>query len=78
VKTKLLICYICAVGLWPFCIHSFDGDSVSGSPQGSRLVDFVGLSEETKGDIFISFLNVLLVTWSESLMCLIHVIRKND
>ena len=32
VKTKLLICYICAEGLGPACASSLAGGSVSGSP----------------------------------------------
>ena len=31
-KTKLLICYICAGGLGPACVRSFVGDSVSKGP----------------------------------------------
>lgn len=42
----LLICYICAVALGPAHTHSLVGDSVSVSPQGSRLVDSVGLPVE--------------------------------
>ena len=37
-KTKLLICYICAEGLGPACICSLVGDSDSGNFQGYRLV----------------------------------------
>jgi hypothetical protein len=40
-KTKLHICYICAEHLGSACPHSLVGISVSGSPQKSRLVDFV-------------------------------------
>ena len=42
-KAKLHIYYICAVGLYPVLDHSLVGDSVSGSSQGSRLVDYVGI-----------------------------------
>jgi hypothetical protein len=43
-KTKLFIWYICAGVLCPACAYSLVGDLVSGSHQGSRLVDSVGLS----------------------------------
>jgi hypothetical protein len=43
-KTELLISYMCAKGLGPACVCSFDDGSVSESPQGSRLADSVGLS----------------------------------
>ena len=42
-KTKLHMYYICAVGLYPVLDHSLVDDSVSGSSQGSRLVDYVGI-----------------------------------
>jgi hypothetical protein len=45
-KTKLHICYICAVGLRPASIYSLVGSLVSVSPQESRLVDSVGLPVE--------------------------------
>ena len=46
-KTKLLICLICAGDLDPAHACSLVGDSISGSPQGSRLVDSVGLLVES-------------------------------
>ena len=46
-KTKVFICYICSGGLGPAYFHSLIGGSVSGSPQGSRLVDSDGLSIES-------------------------------
>jgi hypothetical protein len=45
-KTKLHTCYICMGIVGPDLALSLVGDSVSGSPQGSRLVDFVGLPVE--------------------------------
>ena len=42
-KTKLHICYICVGGIGLFYSCSVASDSVSVSPYGSRLVDFVGL-----------------------------------
>ena len=41
-KTKMN-CYICAGGLGPACAGSLVGGSVPGRPQGSRLVDTLGL-----------------------------------
>ena len=46
-KTKLLTCYICARDLGAPIASCLLGDSVSGKPQGSRLVDSVGLSVES-------------------------------
>ena len=46
-RSKLLICYICAGGLGPICAHSVVGDSVSGSPQVSRLFNSVDLPVES-------------------------------
>lgn len=43
IKTKLLICHICAGDLGPVSPRSLVGDSDSGNPQGTRLVDSVGL-----------------------------------
>lgn len=42
-EIRMLICYIYAGSLGPPHAHSLDGDSVSGSSRGSRLVDPVGL-----------------------------------
>jgi hypothetical protein len=42
-KTKMN-CYICAGGLGPACAGSLVGGSVSERPQGSRLVDALGLT----------------------------------
>jgi hypothetical protein len=42
-KTKLLICYICAGGLGSAHAYSLLGDSVSKSTHGSRLVDSIVL-----------------------------------
>ena len=44
-KTKLIICYIC-VGWGLGLVCSLVGGSVSGNPQGSELVDSVGLLVE--------------------------------
>jgi hypothetical protein len=46
-KTKLLICYTCAGGLGSASVSFLVGDSVSGSPQGSSLVDSVGFLVES-------------------------------
>jgi hypothetical protein len=46
-ETKMLTCYICAGGLSPAHAHSLVDNSVSGSPQGSRFVDSVGLPVES-------------------------------
>jgi hypothetical protein len=46
-ETKLPIFYICAGGIGPVCVHSLVGYSVSGNPQGPRLVDSVGLPVES-------------------------------
>jgi hypothetical protein len=46
-KTKLPIWYICSGSLGPAWDHSLVGGSVSGSPQGPRLVESVGLSVES-------------------------------
>ena len=45
-KTKLHFCYICEGGLGPDHAHFLVESSVSGNPQGSRLVDYVGLPVE--------------------------------
>jgi hypothetical protein len=42
-KTKLHICYVCVEGPGPAFVCSFVGGSVSGRPQGSRLLGSVGL-----------------------------------
>lgn len=47
IKIKLLIWYICAGGPGPACARSLFGASVSGSSEGSRLADSVGLPMET-------------------------------
>jgi hypothetical protein len=46
-KTKLHICYICAVGLRPEHECSLVGGSVSGNTQGSNLVGSFGLLPES-------------------------------
>jgi hypothetical protein len=46
-KTKLLICYVCAEILGPAHACSLVGDLVSGSLQGSRLVEFVDVPAES-------------------------------
>jgi hypothetical protein len=51
-KTKLLTCYMCVGSQGSAHAHTLVRDSVSGSPQGSRLVDPVGLHGE-----FLSSLN---------------------
>ena len=47
-KTELHICYICSRGLGPAhgSRSSLDGGSVSESPLGFRLVDYVDLPME--------------------------------
>jgi hypothetical protein len=46
-KTKMLICYIGTGDLGPAQAHSLVGDSISRSPQESRLVNSVGLPVES-------------------------------
>ena len=46
-KTKIPICYICVGDLSSAHALSLVGASVSGSLQGSKLIDFVGLSMES-------------------------------
>ena len=74
-KTKVHICYIHVRGLGPAHICSLVRSSVFGSPQGSRLVDSVGLPVELypfralslSHDSFIRFPKLHLVFGSGSL-----------
>jgi hypothetical protein len=45
-KTDLHICYICVGGLGPDCISCLVRGSVSESPQGTKLVESIGLPVE--------------------------------
>ena len=63
--------YICAGGLGPGHIHSLVGDSVSGSPQGYRLVDsvlFGSLSLLPKPSIRLPNLHLMFGVWVPSIL----------
>jgi hypothetical protein len=68
VKTKLFICYLCVGTLVPACAHSLVSDSISVSPQESKLVDSINLPVESfSGPSIIPTPELCLVFGCESL-----------